>query len=371
MKYNVDIPSFWKKDKLAHLDNCFNENSPQVALGLRMNDECVFDELAEEGNPWGVTPRERRMDLNKRYNDKAEQIVGIRLLNEYVPKKEEQFPKIKKVGEVFGGSYEFKGTEWLTQSCNNENELEKRLDIIDNMDIREFILPKNWESEKNRIYNQFGKKPEIFGGVRGPVTLAMSIYGVENLIYLIVDEPDLAKRFSQTIFNVIKSYIDIFSEEAGYNKLTRPHGFFFCDDDCCMLNEEMYQLFGYPVLKQVFDYICPNKEDNRYQHSDSAMGHLLKTLSTLDLTGCNFGPTLTVEEIRKYMPKTRIDGQLAPFTLMNNDEDAIIKEIKRDCEMARRTGKGLNLTTAGSINNGSRLTSMRAIMFAIQEYGQY
>ena len=81
---------------------------------------------------------------------------------------------------------------------------------------------------------------------------------------------------------------------------------------------------------------------------------------------------LTVQEIRKHMPRTRIDGQLAPFTFMRNDEDSIIAEVKRDCEAARENdARGLNLSTAGSINNGSLLTSMRVVMAAIQNYGRY
>ena len=72
------------------------------------------------------------------------------------------------------------------------------------------------------------------------------------------------------------------------------------------------------------------------------------------------------------MPKTRIDGQLAPFTFMRNNEDDIIAEVRRDCEAAKENDlRGLNLTTAGSINNGSLLTSMRVVMAAIQKYGRY
>jgi uroporphyrinogen decarboxylase len=39
----------------------------------------------------------------------------------------------------------------------------------------------------------------------------------------------------------------------------------------------------------------------------SDMEHLFPVLSKLNQTGCNFGPTVLVDEIRKYMPKTRID----------------------------------------------------------------
>lgn len=369
--YDVDLDRFWKDDELAHKDNCFSPEAPQVALGIRMSEECVFAELGEEGNPWGYIPRERRIELNKRYNDKAEKIVGKRLLREELPEPDEQFPPIRKIGEVFEGKYIFNGhSEWLEGSCHTPQELEKLLDKIEKMDLRSFILPDNWESEKKRIYEKYGKEPPLWRWVRGPVTLATSIYGVENLIYLIIDEPDLALRFSQTISDVIFVYGTIMDEEAGYKPGEAPPGFGFADDNCYLLTPEMYEFFAYPILKRIFDYWSPNPGDRRYQHSDSDMKHLLPVLAKLNLTGCNFGPTVLVEDIRKYMPNTRIDGCISPLTFMRNDEEAIIAEVKRDCEMAKGT-RGLNLTTAGSINNGTLLTSMRAVMYAIQTYGRY
>jgi len=43
---------------------------------------------------------------------------------------------------------------------------------------------------------------------------------------------------------------------------------------------------------------------------------------------------------------------------------------RRDFGQAREK-RGLNFTTAGSINNGSRLSGMRLLMAAIQRYGRY
>ena len=368
---DVDLEQFWKDDELAHKDNCFSPEAPQVALGIRMSEECVFAELGEEGNPWGYTPRERRIELNKRYNDKAEQIVGRRLLPETLPEPDAEFPYVKRIGEVFEGKYIHNGVaEWLEGTVSTPAELEKLLDRVEKLDLREFMLPPNWESEKKRIYEKYGIKPPLLRHIRGPVTLATSIYGAENLIFLIIDEPDLAKRFSDVICKVIMGMAEIMDEEAGYDETNRPGGFSFADDNCCLLTPEMYEMFGYPILKAVFDRWSPNPEDMRYQHSDSDMGHLLPILGRLNFTGCNFGPKVLVDEIRKYMPKTRIDGCLSPMTFMSNDIDAIIREVRRDCEMAREC-RGLNLSTAGSINNGSLLTSMRAVMYAIQKYGRY
>jgi len=369
--YDVDLEQFWKDDVLAHEENCFSKRAPQVALGIRMSDECVFAELGEEGEPWGYTPRERRIELNKRYNDKAEKIVGRRLLREDFPLPDEVHPPIRDITEVFGCRREFRsGTTWVHPSCRTPEELAALLDRVEKMDIRSFILPPNWDEEKRRIYETYGKKPPLWRSVRGPVTLATSIYGAENLIYLLVDEPGLAERFSRAIGDVIFKIAATMDEEAGYAPGEAPPGFQFNDDNCCLLTPEMYERCGFPILKRIFDHWSPNPGDFRYQHSDSDMKHLLPILGKLNLTGCNFGPTVLVEDIRKYMPDTRIDGCLSPITFMYNDEAEIIAQVRRDCEMAK-PARGLNLTTAGSINNGSLLTSMRVVMWAIQTYGRY
>jgi uroporphyrinogen decarboxylase len=129
-------------------------------------------------------------------------------------------------------------------------------------------------------------------------------------------------------------------------------------------------LFGYPILKAVFDRYSPDPGDRRFQHSDSEMAHLLPILGRLELTGTNFGPRLTVREIREHLPKAVIHGQLAPFAFCRNEEERIVAEFLRDFDQAREQ-RGLLFATAGSINDGSRLTGMRLIMAAIQRWGRY
>ncbi len=366
--FDLDIEQFWKDDAIAHQNNCFYEG-PQVALGIRMSDECVYDELDEPGHPWEPEERQRRIDLNKRYNDKAEKIVGIRLLREEYLPEDAAFPYVKRIGEVFGGSYVYQNhTEWLEGHVADEESLAKLLDRVETMDYRAFLLPANWESEKKRIYETYGIKPSPVRYIRGPVTLATSIYGVEPLTYLMIDEPELAERFSRAIGHAALSIAQVMDEEAGVTAHSLP-GYSFNDDNCCLLSPTMYEAFGYPVLKKLFDHYSPNENDSRYQHSDSAMAHLLPILGRLDLTGVNFGPTVLVPEIRKYLPHARIDGCISPMTFMRNETEQLIAETKRDCADGLVHG-GVNIFTAGSINNGSLLTSMRLVMGVIQNYGR-
>ena len=383
MKLELDIEQFWKDEALAHKENCFSKVAPQVALGIRMSEECVFAELGEEGQPWGYTEPERRYELNCRYNEKARQIVGKSLLPENKPLPKEQQPKVtipefRKIGEVFGGKYVFDGnTTWLKGTLEDDEAIVKKIKEVNALTsdpeaFRKFVLPADWDERTKAVYELYGKRPAQFRSIRGPVTLATSVFGVENLTYLYYDDEELYGQFADAIGDVVLAYIDLFIKESGKDWNTYEHGFSFYDDDSYLLTPQMYKDFGYKVLKRVFEKVSPNPEDRRFQHSDSPMGHLLPLLADFNLTACNFGPTLTVREIRAHMPNTRIDGQLAPFTFMKNNEDDIIAEVKRDCEMAKENDlRGLNLATAGSINNGSLLTSMRAVMAAIQNYGRY
>lgn len=373
---DIDLERFWRDDESAHRDNCFSGDAPQVALGIRMSPECVFAELGVEGDPWDMKsiPRQTLLDYIRAYNDRAEAIVGKRLLPEKLPSEGARFPAVKRIGEVFGGSYRMVpgAGEWLSGGITTPSDLEKTLDRVDRLDIREFMLPAGWEAEKKRIYEEYGIRPQQMRGIRGPVTLATSIMGEENFIFLYYDARELFERFGRTIMQVILKMRDVMDTEAYPHPEEAPHGFGFADDNCCLLTPEMYECFGYPVLKEVFAHCSPDPGDERFQHSDSAMEHLLPILGKLDLTGCNFGPTVMADRIREHMPRTRIDGCLAPFTFMRNDPREILAEVQRDCENIKATGtRGLNIATAGSINNGSLLTSMRTVMEGILRYGRY
>ena len=202
MKLDLDIEQFWKDEEKTHLDNCFSKESPQIALGIRMSDECVFAELGEDGQPWGYTPPERRYELNCRYNEKAVKIVGRPLLAENKPLPKDQQPKVtipsyKQIGEVFGGEYVFDGqTTWLRGKINDPEALNKKLDEInaltrDSEAFRSFILPADWNERCRAVYELYGTRPSQFTHIRGPVTLATSVFGVENLLFLYYDDEEL------------------------------------------------------------------------------------------------------------------------------------------------------------------------------------
>ena len=368
----IDLDRFWS-DQMAAMAAPFSASCPQLPLGIMMGSECAFTELGEPEDRYRLAHDDAyRAALSRRYNDESERIVGRRVLPETVVGHQAQWPSVKKLNEIFEAPEEWiNGSYWIREAATDEGSLASLLDRVERRleNLREFILPHDWEGEKHRIEG-LGERVPLYRSQRGPVTFAMSVYGVERLIFLIMDNPDLAARFRDLILRTILERARILDAEAGYAPPDAPHGWSWYDDNCAMLNAQMYEFFGYPILKAVFDRYCPDAGDTRGQHSDSAMGHLLPSLGRLKLTWTNFGPTLTVGAIRELLPGAIIRGQLAPFTFSRNEEVNIVAETLRDFAFSRET-RGVIFETAGSINNGSRLTGMRLIMSAIQNHCRY
>lgn len=368
----LDIERFWEEDATARRDP-WADDCPQVPLGIGMSSECVWTEMGEPEKWYElIHDADFRVGLNTRYNDLSERIVGKRLLSEKAGDPALKWPGVKGLHDIFEAENEWDGwSYWLKQSATTPDELAALLDRVEERvhNLREFLLPANWDEEKARL-TELGSKPPRYRGQRGPVTFAMSVFGVENLIFLTYDNPDLAKRFSDLILRAMLERARILDEEGGYTPETAPHGWYWCDDNCAMFNKEMYDFFAAPIMEGIFNRYSPDQGDMRGQHSDSDMAQHLPTLGRLGLTSANFGPNLTVSEIREHLPKAVIRGQLAPFTFSRDEEVNMVAEFLRDQEQAREK-KGLVFATAGSINNGSRLSGLRLIMAAIQQLRDY
>ena len=368
MLSSVNLDQFWADNDVAMRDP-FSPGIPQFPMGIAMGYEALFSEL---GYPFNLRSLEEDYEFARSaaraYNDKAERIVGRRLLDETAFDPARRFPRVKPLEEIFGCRNVWESESWWAlPAADSPPQLEKLLDRVERLDVEAEMFPPNWEAECRRLFDQHGLRPLLKLDLRGPVTLATSVFGVENLVYLIMDAPSLAWRFREVIKQVALEYYRVCRRVSDPERMTP--GFSFRDDNCQMLTPEMYEQFGLPIVQAIFAEFAPQSNDWRYQHSDSDMRHLLATLARANLNAVNFGPKVRFAQIRRHLPRAVVHGTLAPFTFMRNDEEAIIAEVRRDMEEARVT-RGLVIETAGSINDGSLLTSMRTVMWTIQTYGR-
>ncbi len=367
----VDCERFWHDNAMACADP-FGRDIPQCAMGSMCTSECVFTELGVPAD-WHRYYHDPAWvaELVERYNDRAEIIVGRRAC--WCPDPTATSLPVKTLADIFEARNVFQHESfWLMPSASDSDGLRALLDRVEARleDLASFVLPPDWDRLRRDHLAQ-GRPLPRYRHQRGPVTFATSIFGSEELIFLCYDEPDLAARLRDTILAAMLGLHRVLEEAAGDDGHGGGRrGFSFADDNCYLLTPELYEFFALPILRGMFAACAPDPADWRYQHSDSDMAHLLPLLASLDFSQVNFGPTVSVRDIRRHMPRTIIQGQLAPFTYSRNQEQAMVEELLRDHDGVGDS-RGLLFTTAGSINDGSRLTGMRLIMAAIQRYGRF
>ena len=370
--FPVDLARFWR-DNEASLGRPFSTDKPQVPMTLRTTEGCLWQELGLEPDPRYYVDPEVHIRLNRLYNDKAEEIVGLRILPETFVPPEHQLPRPLRIEEIFGsqirtvpGSEEIDGADWVMESIHSLRDLEERMEYVRSLRLEDIVLPPGFFPALERLRTQYNQSPRLGMHIRGPVTAAMSLCGVENVIFWLVDCPQVMERFRDLLAEKIIELCTLLRRATG----APMTGFSFADDNCAMLNAPLYERFGLPILQRVFAVFSPHEEDWRYQHSDSEMTHLLPLLARVHLHGANFGPTVRPELIRRAMPRTVIHGQLAPFTFSRGTPQEIAQAVRRDIEAVGADG-GLVVTTAGGVNPGSKLAGLRAVMYAIQTWGRY
>jgi len=176
----------------------------------------------------------------------------------------------------------------------------------------------------------------------------------------------MMERFHRLLGKAIVERDGVLREFSG----STATGFGFLDDNCCLLSPALYERFCLPVLDTVFRAFSPGPGDRRFQHSDSAMGHLMPLLRRVGLNGANFGPEVAIEHIRRELPDAIIHGQIPPFLLMRGSREEIEQCVKHDFEVAGRTGQ-LIVTTAGSVSCGTSIERLQWLMEIVDEHTRY
>lgn len=354
----MDWSRFWAENREC-LRRPFDVHKPRAAVEVSLDDHWLLDEMKAPSTVRYYEDGAYRQALHRDANDRIEAVLGLRPFSESQPE-----PEPLRIEEIMGSHRELLegGTPWLEPGYADAAELRaglERIERLSDRDLRELIQSHGWKPAT-------GDGSTRGVGSRGPTTIATSVLGSTEMIFLLTDEPLLMHRFFDVLADVLIRYQLLIAQAAGY----APKGYWWLDDNCALLSPSLYREFAAEPMRRVFEAFAPETGDTRYQHSDSDMAHLLPILAEMDLTGVNFGPTLTVEQIRSAMPRTMIHGQVAPFTLRDGSAEAIEAEVVRDFSAVGADG-GLVITTAGSIPAGTSLESVRTFVLAVDRHSRY
>jgi uroporphyrinogen decarboxylase len=262
-------------------------------------------------------------------------------------------------------TYREGSTPWLTPVTNDPDEFARILDEAEATDLHTWTFSDAFRSEWEQRRREGRTLPSLGTGSRGPATIFTSVLEVETAIFWMLDHADLMHRFRDTLADKMVELNVILREFSGN---TEP-GWWITDDNSALLNRKLYREYCVPVLEKVLQAMAPDNA-RRYQHSDSAMGHLLDMQYALGIREVNYGPTIDVAYIREKMPDAVIKGHMPPFLLRNGTPDDIKQRVLDDFQKAGATG-GIVMTTAGSLAAGTGVGRVRWFMQMVQDHCRY
>lgn len=354
---SFDVGTFWTEEGRCR-GRAFSTDKPRCPISLSLDDHWLLDELRPDSTIPYYTDPERRAELNAKANDRCEAVIGVRPFAEGVePPGPLRLERVLGCRELIHEG----GTPWLEPAVPDPPALATLLDEVERWSDDDTL---DQALEGGRTIRPAPGRVQAW--TRGPATMATSVVGTTELMYLVVDAPDLAERLFRVIGETVVRYHRSVARASG----SEVRGCGVLDDNCALFSRPMYDRFILPAVRTIFDGLAPGRGDMRFQHSDSDMGHLMPSLASVGLTGCNFGPRFPVAEIRAALPTTEIHGQIAPMTLRSGDRTAILSEVRRDFAAVGADG-GLTLATAGSISAGASLDSVRFFMESVFREARY
>jgi uroporphyrinogen decarboxylase len=355
----LDLAAWW-----AENDRCqaLTTDKPRCPASFAPDDHWIFEFMAVPSTLRYYADTDYRNALHCESNAITQEYVGRPFFDEDTFRTSP-----KRIENLFGCEFAYYegGTPWLVPVTDDPAEFGRVLDRAEATDLRAWALPEEylaeWEERKAA-----GKPLPVLGtGSRGPATIMTSILKPEVLFLWFYDHPELMRRFRDILAAKMVEFNTILRAFSGNTE----RGWWITDDNSALFNRKLYREYCYPVLERVLADMAPG-DARRYQHSDSAMGHLLDMQYELGIREVNYGPTVDAGLIREKMPDALIFGQIPPMLLRNGSPEQIRERVIEDFRKAGGDGR-LNVTTAGSLAAGTGVGRMRWFMQVVQECCRY
>jgi len=355
----LDLQAFWEEEELCQ---GFTTTKPRCGVHFSPDDHWLFEFMQVPSTLRYYQDKAYRDDLHRQANAITREFVGRAFFEEdtweFAP---------RRIENLFGCEFSYRegGTPWLVPVTSDPGEFSRILDRAAGTDLQTWAFPAEFLAEWESRQAAGEEMPRLGTGSRGPATIMTSVLDVETVFFWFYDHPDLMARFSGILAAKMIELNNVLRDFSGN---TQP-GWWITDDNSALFNRRLYAQYCVPVLEKVLDAMAPG-DAYRYQHSDSAMGHLLDYQYKLGIREVNYGPEVDAAAIRQAMPDAMIHGQLPPFLLRNGTPSEIQVRIISDFEKAG-AGGGLTVTTAGSLAAGTGVGRMRWMMQVVQYHCRY
>ncbi|AEV69267.1 uroporphyrinogen decarboxylase family protein [Acetivibrio clariflavus] len=238
------------------------------------------------------------------------------------------------------------------------------IDSLEPVDpYRDGILPQHLEAMRI-IAEEVGDEVTVAGPVTGPFTNASFLIGSENLVRLILKDPDKVHKLCEISLETCLRYSKAIIDAGCTPSLTDPMS------SSTVISPLQFKEFSFPYLKRLIDYI--------HSRGKSVTLHICgKTKKIWDLMAEAGADCISIDNDANLLEakqivghRVRLMGNVKPSEIMLQGTVSDVKKAVYDCvRQAYDSPKGYIVASGCSLPTETPFENIRAMMDATREIG--
>ncbi len=238
------------------------------------------------------------------------------------------------------------------------------IDSLEPVDpYRDGILPQHLEAMRI-VAEEVGDEVTVAGPVTGPFTNASFLIGSENLVRLILKDPDKVHKLCEISLETCLRYSKAIIDAGCTPSLTDPMS------SSTVISPLQFKEFSFPYLKRLIDYI--------HSRGKSVTLHICgKTKKIWDLMAEAGADCISIDNDANLLEakqivghRVRLMGNVKPSEIMLQGTVSDVKKAVFDCvRQAYDSPKGYIVASGCSLPTETPFENIRAMMDATREIG--
>ncbi len=184
-----------------------------------------------------------------------------------------------------------------------------------------------------RLLEQDGGEHFVVGQVLGPTTIASQIFGIENLIYLLIDEPEGFNRLLDFTTQVTRTFAEaLFAVGA--------HGVIINEPSASpnIFPKEVFQAFIYPRLQALFTELKRQYSGVNWLQITGNTTAILPSIAELEIDLVTIDSPVNLSLALQVLSHKTVCGNLNPLLFLNGRQEQMAEALDGNIKQGRKAG---------------------------------
>jgi uroporphyrinogen decarboxylase len=215
--------------------------------------------------------------------------------------------------------------------------------------------------EAKILRKEFADQVAIIGCSLGPFTISTQLIGLENLLYLAVDEPENFNKLLNYATDIAITF-GISQIQAGCHLVV----IFEPAASPAVIPASFYREMLVPKLQKIFKSLKKSGAIANWIHTAGPIDSILKYYNVLNIDIANFDYCVDDELIKKELNNICINGNIKPLSFESDTEETITKESEKLLKSFSKRG-GFILSSGCEIPPNSIPENIKAMVNSVRK----